>query len=132
YGKEILDKIIKRKIIEQACAAQGLTVTEAEVDQEVVKIAAKFNMPIEQWFKMLQTERNITEAQYRHDIIWPMLALKKLAGAEVTITKKELAEAFERNYGERVKVKLVVLDNIRRANECWEKANANPEDFGRL
>lgn len=132
YGKEVLDKMIKRKIIEQACAKEGLTVAQAEVDQEVLKISQKFQMTVEQWYAMLRQERNITEAQYRHDIIWPMLALKKLAGTDVKVSMKDKKEAFERNYGERVKVKIIVLDNIRRATECWEKANAHPEEFGRL
>lgn len=132
YGNDVLEKMINRRIIEQACAAQKVEVTEAEVDQEILKIAEKFNMSVDNWYAMLRTERNVTEAQYRRDIIWPMLALKKLAGGNVQITKKDMEEAFQRNYGERVKVKIIVLDNIRRANECWEKVNQNPEDFERL
>jgi len=131
-GAEVLENLINRKIIEQACEARGINVSEAEVDQEVLTIAKKFSMEPDQWYNMLATERNVSRAQYRRDIIWPMLALRKLAGEDVKVTKREMQEAFIHNYGERVKARVIVSDNIRRATEAWEKANANPSEFGRL
>jgi foldase protein PrsA len=132
HGKEILDNLVNRKIIQQACDAQGIEVSEAEVNAEINKIAKKFGLDPENWLKMLQAERNVTAAQYKRDIIWPMLALKKLAGENVTITDVQLKNAFVRNYGPRVKAKAIVLDNQRRANEVWAKVNARPEDFERM
>jgi foldase protein PrsA len=132
HGEEILDNLINRKIIQQACDAQGIEVSEAEVEAEIIKNAKKFNLDVVEWQKMLQAERNVTPAQYRRDIIWPMLALKKLAGEEVKISKDDLKKAFERNYGPRVKARAIVLDNQRRAAEVWKKANDNPEEFERL
>ena len=38
-------------------------VTEAEVDQEIVKVAKKFNMSVEQWYNMLQEERHVSKAR---------------------------------------------------------------------
>jgi foldase protein PrsA len=132
HGKEILDNLVNRKIIQQACDAQGIEVSEAEVNAEINKIAKKFGLDRDNWLKMLQAERNVTPPQYKRDIIWPMLALKKLAGEDVTITPEQLKKAFVRNYGPRVKAKAIVLDNQRRANEVWAKVNAKPEDFERL
>lgn len=132
YGEEVLDNMISRTIIQQACDEKGVEVTAAEVNEEIVTISKKFGLAVDQWLQMLQAERNVTPAQYRRDIIWPMIALRKLAGEQVKITEKEMAMAFERNYGPRVKARAIVLDNPRRATEVWEKARANPEDFGRL
>jgi foldase protein PrsA len=132
YGAEILDNLINRRIIQQACDQHGITVSEAEVKAEVNRIAKKFGLDEENWLKMLQAERNVTPAQYYNDIIWPMLALRKLAGEKVEISDKELQRAFVRNYGPRVKAKAIVFDNPRRAREVHAKAMANPEDFGRL
>ncbi|MGQ0635822.1 MAG: peptidylprolyl isomerase [Planctomycetaceae bacterium] len=132
HGSEILDNLINRKIIQQACNAQGVEVSEAEVNEEILKISKKFGLDKDEWMKMLQAERNVTPEQYRRDIIWPMLALKKLAGEEITISKEDLKKAFIRNYGPRVKARAIVLDNQRRAAEVWQKANDNPDDFGRL
>jgi foldase protein PrsA len=131
-GTEILDNLINRRIIQQACDQHGISVSNAEVKAEVNRIAKKFNLDEENWLKMLQTERNVTPPQYYNDIIWPMLALRKLAGEKVEISDKELQRAFVRNYGPRVKAKAIVFDNPRRAREVHAKAMANPEDFGRL
>ncbi|MFN7806583.1 MAG: peptidylprolyl isomerase [Planctomycetaceae bacterium] len=131
YGAEILDNLINRRIIQQACDQHGITVSEAEVKGEVNRIAKKFGLDEENWLKMLQAERNVTPAQYYNDIIWPMLALRKLAGETVEISDKELKLAFDRNYGPRVKARAIVLDNPRRAREVHAKVVANPEDFAK-
>ena len=86
HGKEILDDLVHRLIIQQACEEQNLTVTEQEVSQEISRIAKRFNLDVTEYLQMLQSERNITPMQYRTSVIWPMLALKKLAGENVDIS----------------------------------------------
>lgn len=132
YGRDVLDSIINRTIIQQACAKRNITVTNAEVRNEVTRIAAKFKLTPENWYQMLQAERGIMPIQYNRDIIWPMLALRKIAGTNIKITSDDMRKAFEREYGPRVKAKLIMLDNQRRAIEAHEKAVRNPNDFGRL
>ena len=129
HGRDVLENVINRTLIQQACAEAGVTVTDAEVNQEIVRISKKFGLPVDQWEKMLQAERGLTPLQYRRDVIWPMLALKKLAGQEVRITREQMQEAYVDNYGPRVKARMVVLDNVRRAQEIWEKVKNNPDDF---
>lgn len=133
YGNEVLENVINRMIIHQACREKNIEITKEEVDAEILKIAQKFNLDVEGWYKMLQAERNLTPTQYRNDIIWPMLALKQLAGSEITpITEDDLKKAFIRDYGPRVKAKMIMCDNQRRAQEVWEKAQEKDADFGRL
>lgn len=133
HGAEILDNIINRTIIQQACDQRGVTVTPAEVQQEVIDIAAKFNLPLETWYQMLQSERGITPEQYHRDVIWPMLALKKLAGGEVNVTEEDMYRAFERDYGPRVRARLILIEgNNRQAAEIWNKCNADPDSFDAL
>ena len=129
HGRDVLENVINRTIIQQACADAGVTVTDAEVNQEVVQISKKFGLPTDQWYKMLQAERGLTPIQYHRDVIWPMLALKKLAGKEVEITREMMREAYVDNYGPRVKARMIVLDNLRRAQDTWEKVKNNPEEF---
>ncbi|WP_459555390.1 peptidylprolyl isomerase [Lacunimicrobium album] len=131
-GSEVLDNIINRTIIQQEVQKRGIVVSEAEVQQEIVKIAKEFNLGVDMWYQMLTTERGITPEQYRKDIIWPKLALEKLAGDKVVVSDADMEKAFVRNYGPRVRSRMIMLDNIRRANEIWEKASRNPEEFERL
>jgi foldase protein PrsA len=133
YGEEVLDSIINRLIIQQECERRGVTVTEAEVQQEVQKIVKDFNLSLDTWYHMLQTERNITPQQYHRDIIWPMLALKKLAGKDIQVTEEDMRKAFERDYGPRVEVRAIfVNDNLRRASQIWDECRKTPDEFDEL
>ncbi|MCA8983312.1 MAG: peptidylprolyl isomerase [Planctomycetaceae bacterium] len=131
-GEEVLENLINRTIIFQEVERRGLTVTEAEINGEVAKIAAKFNLPVDTWYQMLQTERGLSPMQYRRDVIWPMIALRKLAGEEIQISEADMQRAFQRDYGPRVRCRMIMMDNVRRANEVWEKANRAPEEFEKL
>jgi foldase protein PrsA len=134
HGKEVLDDLINRLIIQQACEAENKVVTQAEVENEIVEIAKKFNLDPVEWQKMLLAERNITPEQYRLSVIWPMLALRKLAetDAKDEISDDELTVEFERQYGERVKCRMILSDNLRRAQDVWNQAKKNPDNFERL
>ena len=84
YGNEVLESMVNKHLIVQECRRQGITVTRAEVDAEIERMAKRFSIPVDQWLKMLKQERNVTPEQYANDIIWPTLALRKLAGERLT------------------------------------------------
>jgi foldase protein PrsA len=133
HGAEVLDSLINRLIIQQECTKRGIVISEAEVLQEVQSISKKFNLPQDAWYQMLKTERNITPEQYHRDIIWPMLALKKLAGQEIQVTEEDMRKAFERDYGPRAEVRVIFVDgNIRQASEIWDLCQQSPGDFDKL
>lgn len=134
HGKEVLDDLINRAIIQQACEKQRVSVDSEEVEKEIEKIAKRFQLNVNEWQKMLQSERNITPQQYRDSVIWPMLALKKLAEgkAQDELSDAEVNKEFERQYGQRVKARMIMLDNFRRANECWDKCKKDPDAFDQL
>lgn len=132
YGQEVLESLINRTIIEEACEAKNIKVTKGEVEAEVLKMAQRFNLDTKAWYNMLKTERGLTPVQYQRDIIWPMIALKKLAGEEVNVTETEIQKAFVRDYGVRVKARMIMLDNSRRAQDVWKLVQKSPKDFSRF
>lgn len=133
HGQEVLESLINRMIIAQECQQLGITVTESEVINEIKKISSGFNLDPSNWYQMLESERGLTREQYHRDIIWPMLALRKLAGETVDITEGDMKIAFQRDYGPRVKARMILINgNIRQATEVWEKATADPENFDRI
>jgi len=131
-GEEVLENMINRTIILQEVQKRGITISEAEIDEEVQNIAKRFNLPIDTWYQMLQTERDLTPTQYRRDVIWPMIALRKLAGEEIQVSESDMQRTFQRDYGPRVRCRMIMMDNMRRANEVWDKASRDPESFDRL
>lgn len=133
HGAEVLENIINRRLIEQECQRVGVTVTNGEIQQEVTKIAKRFNIAPEAWYVLLKNERGISPTQYHRDVIYPMIALKKIAGENIEVTNQDMKEIFERNYGERVEARMILIEgNIRQANETWEACKSAPDDFGRI
>ncbi|KAA0133319.1 peptidylprolyl isomerase [Gimesia chilikensis] len=131
YGPEVLENVINRAVIEQACQKAGVTVEQAEVHAEVEKIAKRFNLDTKTWYDMLQAERKMNPSQYRRNVIWPMLALRKLAGQQTHLTQAEVQKAFVRDYGPRVKARMIMMDNLHRAQKVWDDVKRNPADFER-
>ncbi len=68
------------------------------------------------------------------DVVWPTVALKKLVAERVQVTEDDLQKGFVSNYGPRVEVLAIVLNNHRQAQQVWEQARGNPTDqfFGDL
>ena len=101
-GKEILDTLINRVLIEQALRRAKLEVTAAEIDQEIENVARRFGIGREAWLRTLDKERSISPVQYARDIIYPALALRKLCTGRVTVSTKDLQDAFESQYGDKL------------------------------
>jgi foldase protein PrsA len=132
HGREVLDHLINRSIIQQACMEKGITISEAEVNQEVITMSKKVGLAVDQYYQLLEAERNLTPVQYRRDVVWPLLAMKKLAGRDTSITNEMMRAAYEDSYGERVKARMIVLDNLRHAQDAWNKLKTEPDSFEQL
>src|SRR5688572_25659331 len=133
YGKEVLESLVNKELILDHCDARGIKVTNKDIDAEIERMAVRFGVPVEQWVRMLEKERGINKEQYRRDIVWPTLALRKLAADRLEVTDKELTEAFDAQYGPQVKVRMIgIHGNEKKAKEIHAKAVADPQDFARL
>jgi parvulin-like peptidyl-prolyl isomerase len=132
-GAEILETLIARRLIEQAMRGSNLEITADEINAEIDSIAwttAKADR--EKWLRILEKERGISPAMYVRDIVYPALALKKLAAKRVQVTEKDIKEAFEANFGERLRCRMIMVENVRTANEVWSELQKNPDGFERI
>jgi foldase protein PrsA len=131
-GKEILDLLINRTLIEQALKGRNLEVTAAEIDQEIQSVATRFAISRENWLRTLEKERGITPMQYSRDIVYPALALRKLCAGRVQVTPKDMQDAFEAQYGEKIRCRMIMVDKQTVGMEIWEELKKNPEGFEKL
>ncbi len=140
-GEELLEVEISHLLLDQALQQEQLTVTEADLEAEVRHAAELAGVvdehdqaDLQQWFKMIETEQRVTRQQYMRNAVWPSAALKKLTASGIQVDQADINKGFEANYGERVRCRAIVLGNMRRAQEVWEKARQNPtvEYFGDL
>jgi len=132
YGEKVLERVVNRYLIMQECRRRGISVTQAEVKAEIERIAGTYSIPVDQLLKMLEEERGISPEQYSNDVIWVILALRKLAGDRLEVTQDELVEQYEAQYGPAVKARLIVCDDRRTAERVRAEAVADPDRFGEL
>lgn len=132
HGDAMLDSLVNRAIIEQACARQGVTVTAAEVSAEIDGMAKRFGLPRDRFLELIQQERGFGEKQYSNEIIWPMLALRKLARGTAQPTPAQVQAAFESRFGPAVKARILVARTLDEAKKLRGLAVAKPEEFGAI
>lgn len=132
YGKDVLESMLNKYLILAECKRLNITVSRAEVDAEIERMAQRFGLKVKQWLQMLKQERGINGVQYASDIIWPTLALRKLAGERLQVTKKELQAAFDAQYGAAVRARLISVRDKATAQKVRAEAAAKPEEFGEL
>jgi parvulin-like peptidyl-prolyl isomerase len=128
-GKKVLDLLINRTLIDQELHRQKKEVTAAEIDVEIETVAKRFGISREGWLRTLDKERGISPMQYAHDIIYPALALRKLSSGRVQVTPNDLKNAFEAQYGEKLRCRMIMVDKQLTAISIWEKLRQNPGGF---
>jgi RNA polymerase sigma factor (sigma-70 family) len=132
YGKTDLEQFVKRQIIAREFAHKGLTLTPDEVnaaldsdikelgisrDEFVTKVLPRY--PLDVW----------TE-----DVIAPRLMLARLCkGKEPEVTEAELRQAFDAEYGEKVRCRAITWtkDEGDLARSVYEKVRESDEEFER-
>jgi parvulin-like peptidyl-prolyl isomerase len=132
FGKEVLESMVNRQLIAEACAQRNIQITEADVDAEIDRIAAKFGLSRDRWLMLLREERGFTDQQYRSEVVWPMLALRRVAADDIEVTQEELRKAFESEFGPKVRVRMIAVSSQAKAEQIRAAAVANPDSFGEL
>lgn len=132
HGAGVVETMVNRVIIEQACRRSGVTVTPQDVDAEIEVMSRRFSVPRDKFLELIQQERGVTPKQYTDDILWPTLALRRLASAAVEPTPAELQLAFEKQCGPAVKARIIVARTRAEAESLRAKALAAPDDFPAL
>ena len=132
FGEDVLESMVNKHLILQACKREGIRITQKDVDNEIQNIAAKFKMSAEQWIATLAENRNISLEQYRRDIVWPTLALKQLAADKLVVSDSDMQKAFETEYGPKVQVRMISANKKVDAQRLLTQAQAKPDQFGRL
>jgi parvulin-like peptidyl-prolyl isomerase len=129
HGTAVLESFVNRRIIEQACGRANVVVTGKDVEAEIEALARRFNVPREKYLELIQRERGVTARQYADDIVWPMLALRRLAHGAAEPTAEEIDAAFEKQFGPAVKARIIVTRTRREAEELRAQAVAKPDEF---
>jgi parvulin-like peptidyl-prolyl isomerase len=132
FGKDVLEGLVNKRLIMHHCRNRNIEVTDQEIDAEIDRMAKRFKIGREQWLQMLERERGINAEQYKRDILWPTLALRKCAANDLEVGEEKLNEAYEAQYGPAVKCRLIVVNDRQLAEKIHRQVSDQPNDFPRL
>jgi RNA polymerase sigma factor (sigma-70 family) len=104
--REQLDGYIRHRILEHACRERGITVTGSEVDAAFEAERKRFADPAA--FEAMLRERGKSPPEWKADVIRPRLLLRKLCRDRVRVTERDLRNAFEAAYGEKVECRMIL------------------------
>ena len=132
YGEDVLEGMVSRQLLQEACRQRGVQITDQDVSQEIDRIASRFGLPRDRWLSLLEEERGFSEEQYRREVVWPMLALRVLAADKIQVSQEEIKQGFEAEFGPKVRARLIAVDSRQKADQLRAQAATNPESFGEL
>ena len=132
HGEGVLETVMNRHLIALECRKQNIRISEEEIDAEIDRVSRRFGLPVDQWLTLLQNERDIPAARYRQEIIWPTVALRRLARKQLAVSKEEIQKEIESQFGSQVQVRMIVLKDPQQAEKIRAAAMADPESFASL
>jgi parvulin-like peptidyl-prolyl isomerase len=132
FGEEVLEGLVNKRLILHHCRNRQVDVTEPEIDAEIDRMAARFKIGRQQWLEMLERERGVNVQQYKRDILWPTLALRKLAAKDLEVNEQQIEQAYQAQFGPSVQCRLIVVNERNLAEQLHRQLSQNSEDFARL
>ncbi len=132
FGEEVLEDILNKYLVQAELEKNGITITEKDINDAINIEAKQFGMSGERWLKLISSKRSMTENQIKNDYIWNKLALRRLVADQIQVSREELDEQMEFEFGAKVQVRQIVLDGPQQAAEILAAARDNPGNFERL
>jgi parvulin-like peptidyl-prolyl isomerase len=129
YGSANLELLVNKRIIDNACRAANVVVTDAEVEAEFLADVAKHEKtrkkslsaaleamllretPRGRFIKEMLAPNKTSVYQYKEDIVRPRLQLARLCGDRVKVTEQDLQAAFEAHHGPKVECRMILWPN---------------------
>ena len=132
FGPVVLDNLLNKYLILQACKAQGINITQADVNHEIARTSNKFGLETKLFLEAMEKERDITPEQYSSEIVWPMLALRALAADKIKVTPQEIDSVMQAEFGPKVQVRMIAVSQAEKAQQLHTAATAAPDTFRRI
>lgn len=128
FGKERLEFLVNRKIVERECQAKGIFVTEAEIEDQFARDLRNLgpHMTAKMFQEQVLKRYNKTIFEWKEDVIRPKILMTKLVRSDVQVTDADLKKGFEIQYGPKVQCRMCVYKDKKSAVQAWEKIKQGP------
>src|SRR5262249_19199307 len=95
HGAAKLEAFVNRRIIERACESKKITVTEAEIDEELERDLKQLHVDRDEFVKNVLKQNGKSMAEWKEEVLRPRLMLSKLVRATLTVTTDDLRKEYE-------------------------------------
>jgi RNA polymerase sigma factor (sigma-70 family) len=131
YGAKEIELFVNKKVIEDAAAKANVSVTDAEIDAAFDADVKGLTATRDEFVKVVLPKYVKTEGEWRDDVIRPRLLIQKMLGEQVTVTDDDLKKLFERKYGERRGVRMILWDKSQKKETLENELSRlrNPQMF---
>lgn len=132
FGPIVLDNLLNKYLILQACKAKGIVITQADVNNELSRMSNKFGLNTKLFLEAMEKNRGIAPEQLSTEVVWPMLALRALAADKIKVAPEEIDSIMQSEFGPKVQVRMIAVSQSEKAKQLHSEATAKPETFRRL
>ncbi|MEK6246642.1 MAG: peptidylprolyl isomerase, partial [Planctomycetales bacterium] len=132
HGSDVLETVMNRHLISLECQKNNIMITDQQIEEELDRVSRRFGLPVDQWLSMLQSERDISPQHYRNEIIWPTVALRKLAQNRLTVSDEEIQQEINARFGRKVQARMITVSDPELADRLQAQAVESPSDFPKL
>jgi hypothetical protein len=129
-GRAQLDALVYRTLIEQTSKGKGITITEKEVQDELVsEMKASASANLADFENSMLKRKGTTLLEYREDVIRPRLMVDKLAASQLMLTEEDLKREFASRFGPQAAIRMITFRDGQSAKRTWGEISNNPELF---
>jgi hypothetical protein len=134
-GKQRLTNLINKRIIEHTARQKGVEISAAEVDAALVADYTQLGLRSPREFEDHLLKRyQKTIYEWKEDVIKPRLMMEKMCRSRVTVSREDVAQAYEAYFGEKVECKIIMWPKEEEhhvLHTIWPKIHNNEEEFDR-
>lgn len=132
FGEQVLENMVYKQLILNACQENRIVITQQDITAEVARMAQRFRITPEAYVQTITQKLGTDVQKYYRDIVWPSLALRRLAASEIQIDESEVKQRMDAKFGPRVQVRMIVLDDQAKAQQIHAAVKSQPDDFGKM
>lgn len=132
FGEQVLENMVYKQLILNACQENKIVITEGDIENELARMAQRFRITKEQYVQTMTKRLNTDVGKYYRDVVWPALALRRLAAPGIKVDPADIKKRMDAKFGPRVQVQMIVLDDQTKAQQILAAAKDPKNDFGKL
>ena len=132
YGPDKVEALVNRRIVDLACQARGIRITDVEVEAALAEDVKGLGISVKDFEDKLLRPRNTNLFQWKEDVLRPKLAMAQFCRDRIKVTEEDLRKAFEQRYGPKVSCRMILIpkDEVsRHALDLWTKVSKSAEEF---